>query len=226
MIYRIGHKGAAGYEFGNSISSIIKAIEFDVDFIEIDVQTTKDGTLVVFHDYFLNGLTNGDGLLVENTFEEIQHLRLKNGDPILTFEYLCQFCSSRNLKLLVELKNEDIALKAIRILDQHYASNTDYIISSFFHNQLLEVKLNNINVKTCIIFEGYPIDMEAFIIKSRADYVSLGYESVSDNMLNTIKKLNIKIILWTVDNIYDIKNALKMMPDGIISNFPDRIPKF
>jgi len=110
-------------------------------------------------------------------------------------------------------------------LSQYFTDYSDFIISSFYHDQLLELKENFNDVKTGIIFEGCPIDIESVILKSKADYVSLGYESVTTNMLDKIKRLSIKILLWTIDNAYDIDNALKMRPNGIISNFPDRIPK-
>ncbi len=224
MIYRIGHRGAAGYEFGNSIASILKAIDCQVDFVEIDVQITKDGKLVVFHDHSLDKLTNGNGLLIDHSLEQLQSLRLNNGEQIITFEYLCNFCAEKKVKLLVDLKNDDIVSESISILS-HYFSNTDFIISSFYHTQLLSIKEKNSQIITSIIFEGCPVDIEDFIFKTKADYISLGFESVTRKIINKIQKVDKKVLLWTVDNPFDIAHAISMNPDGIISNFPDRIPK-
>lgn len=47
---RIGHRGAAGYEPENTLCSIERAITHCVDFVEFDVQRTRDGYLVLLHD--------------------------------------------------------------------------------------------------------------------------------------------------------------------------------
>jgi glycerophosphoryl diester phosphodiesterase len=224
MIYRIGHRGAAGYELENSKASILKSIDLNVDYIEIDIQSSKDGELVVFHDLFLNRLTNGEGLLKDLTISEIQKLQLKNGEHIMSFESLCEFCSEKKVKLLVELKNEDIALKAFNLISKYYKDPDDYIFCSFFHDQLMKIKIN-IEINTCIIFECFPINIEEYVILSDAGFVSLGFESVNKELITRIQSLGRKVFLWTIDNAWEMEFAYQMNPDGIISNFPNRIKR-
>ena len=50
MVLRIGHRGAAGYEPENTLKSFAKAIELQVDFIELDVQVCKTGEVVAIHE--------------------------------------------------------------------------------------------------------------------------------------------------------------------------------
>jgi glycerophosphoryl diester phosphodiesterase len=224
MIYRIGHRGAAGYEVENSRASILKSIELQVDYIEIDIQSSKEGELVVFHDLFLNRLTNGNGLVKDLTISEIQMFKLINGEKIMSFESLCEFCSEKKVKLLVELKNEDIAFKAFNIISKYYKDPDDYIFCSFFHDQLKQIKIN-IEINTCIIFEGLPIKMEDYVILSGAKYVSLGFGSVNKELISRIHSLGRKVFLWTIDDPWELEFAYQMNPDGIISNFPNRIKR-
>jgi glycerophosphoryl diester phosphodiesterase len=62
MIQRIGHRGAAGYITENTIPSFEKALEMNVNAIELDVHICASGELVVFHDFTLDRLTNGTGV--------------------------------------------------------------------------------------------------------------------------------------------------------------------
>ncbi|MBW1727447.1 MAG: hypothetical protein JRF31_11725 [Deltaproteobacteria bacterium] len=70
-MFVIGHRGAAGHAPENTIESIDCAIEMGVDYIEIDVQPTRDGRLVVFHDRTMRRLTGLDGYVREYTFVEL-----------------------------------------------------------------------------------------------------------------------------------------------------------
>ncbi len=55
-----------------------------VDIVEVDVQRTKDGQLIIMHDESLDRTTDGTGKVWQKTFKEIQHLRLKDGLGIVT----------------------------------------------------------------------------------------------------------------------------------------------
>lgn len=70
----IGHRGAAGLAPENTFAGFDLALELGVDGIETDVQRTKDGKLVLFHDDRLDKTTNGTGVLQETSWEELQQL--------------------------------------------------------------------------------------------------------------------------------------------------------
>ena len=63
----IGHRGARGYIAENTIESIQKALNLNVDGIEIDVFRCASGEIVVFHDTKLKRLTGHNGLIEETT---------------------------------------------------------------------------------------------------------------------------------------------------------------
>lgn len=68
----------------NSLAAIDNAIKMGVDIVELDVQRTKDGTLILMHDYTLDRTTTGKGLISEIPYDSIRNLRLKNGCAIRT----------------------------------------------------------------------------------------------------------------------------------------------
>src|SRR2546423_14892890 len=70
----IGHRGAAGLAPENAFVGFDLALDLGVDGIETDVQKTKDGMLVLFHDDRLDKTTNGTGVLQEASWQELQQL--------------------------------------------------------------------------------------------------------------------------------------------------------
>ena len=68
------HRGASGYAPENTLTAIKKAIEMKADGIEIDIQLTKDGKIVVIHDWKVDRTTTGRGFVYELDFDYIRSL--------------------------------------------------------------------------------------------------------------------------------------------------------
>ena len=62
----------------NSLEAIQSSIDMGVDMLELDVQRTKDGVLILMHDPKLDRTTTGQGNIAETTWEEISKLNLKD----------------------------------------------------------------------------------------------------------------------------------------------------
>ena len=68
----------------NSLAAIDNAIQMGVDIVELDVQRSKDGVLILMHDGTLDRTTTGKGKVSEVTMDSIAKLKLKNGCAIRT----------------------------------------------------------------------------------------------------------------------------------------------
>ena len=62
----------------NSLESLKNAIRFGADIIETDVRMTKDGHIVIMHDYAVDRTTNGSGYIGDLTLDDIRALRLRD----------------------------------------------------------------------------------------------------------------------------------------------------
>src|SRR3954468_9949278 len=102
-----GHRGAAGLAFENTLQSIQRGLDEGVDGIEIDVWKTTDNELVVFHDAYLDRLTERSGLIRYLSSKDILNTKLKNGDSIPTLLEVIQLINKSNAQLLVEVKAEE-----------------------------------------------------------------------------------------------------------------------
>ena len=65
-----GHRGASGYAPENTIEAFRLAAEMGADGVELDVQMTRDGELVVAHDETIDRVSDGTGLIVKKTLKE------------------------------------------------------------------------------------------------------------------------------------------------------------
>lgn len=97
------HRGASGIAPENTLATFKMALTKAVDYIEIDVRTTKDGQLVILHDGNLDRTTTGTGPVKEKTLAELRELSAgKGGDPrflnekIPTLEEVCQVVADWN----------------------------------------------------------------------------------------------------------------------------------
>ena len=70
----MGHRGCCGYMPENTLISFREAFRQNVDFLEFDVQMTRDGHLVVIHDDMVNRTTDGIGAVNFMTLEELKAL--------------------------------------------------------------------------------------------------------------------------------------------------------
>ncbi len=80
----VAHRGDWRYSPENSLAAIENAIKMGVDIVEIDIQKTKDGQLILMHDKTLDRTTTGKGAVNSWTLDSIRSLYLRNGAAIRT----------------------------------------------------------------------------------------------------------------------------------------------
>ena len=80
----VAHRADWRFAPENSLAAIENSIRLGADVVELDVQKTKDGQLILMHDKTLDRTTTGKGKIAEWTLDSIRTLRLKNGAALKT----------------------------------------------------------------------------------------------------------------------------------------------
>jgi glycerophosphoryl diester phosphodiesterase len=102
----VAHRGDWRNAPENSLPAIQNCIKMGVDMVEIDLQRTKDGTIILMHDKSLDRTSTGKGLIKDTNFESIDSLRLKNGygmattDKVPTLLEALKLCKNKVLVFL------------------------------------------------------------------------------------------------------------------------------
>lgn len=223
---KIGHRGAKGYVIENTLESFQKAIELNVDAIELDVHICKSGEIIVFHDFTLERLTNGFGEISKMTLEELNQLKIREKHKIPTLEEVLNLIDKK-CNINIELKGHNTA-KPVFDLIQYYVNQknwnySNFIISSFQQEELSNFSQFNPKISLAILTQASVAQAIEWAIKFNANYIHPHFSLLTTDNCNFAKQRGLKINTWTVNEVLDIEHVKKFNIDGIISDFPDRI---
>ena len=141
----VAHRGLHGEGVGeNTLTAYSLAIQNGYP-IEMDVQLTKDGVPVCFHDDSLLRVTGENSLIWDKTYEEIKHLKISGtGDGIPTFEQFLSFVDGK-VPLLIEIKQQRTAKEGIeqKVIDALKGYKGEYVIQSFDPFVMMRVRKIN-----------------------------------------------------------------------------------
>jgi glycerophosphoryl diester phosphodiesterase len=220
-VLRIGHRGAAGYAPENTLLAIEKGISLGADYVEIDVQRTADGHLVVMHDKRVDRTTNGSGLVSKLTLEQISTLDAGAGEKVPTLSDVLQAVNGR-VGLMLEIITPGIAPQVLATVQKSNLTSP-LLYASFLHAEVLEINNLDPSARSVALLEGLPISGAQFACDARAAYAGLAFESITAAFLDAIHARNLKSMVYTLDDARDIASAVAMRVDAIVSNYPDRI---
>jgi len=224
----IGHRGARGHLAENTLPSIAKALELGVDGIEIDVFRCASGELVVFHDQTLEKLTNATGYIEQLDLDSIRNIEVLNGFTIPTLEEVLNLINGR-VMLNIELKGSQTAILTDQMLQTFFEKETwsaeKILISSFDWEELKLFYEVNQKVPIAILTEDDPLDALPIAKELNAVAINPNYKSLNKENLTKIHKKGLKIYPWTVNQPEEISALIALGVDGIITDFPERVPK-
>jgi glycerophosphoryl diester phosphodiesterase len=220
-VWIVGHRGAAGHAPENTLAAIQKGIALGVDFVEIDVQRTADGTLVALHDDTVDRTTNGKGRVDRLSLREIQALNVGNGQHIPTLEEVLEAVAGKT-GLMVELKIKGAARQAVEAV-RRVGFKDPLIYASFLHDELVHVRAADPMAGLMALFGRGPWDPIVRASERQCSYVGFRHETATRPLVEACHGAGLLVFAYTVDRPADIQRALAIGVDGVISNFPDRI---
>jgi len=226
----VGHRGAMGHALENTIESVKKAIELNVDGIEIDVFKSKNGEIVVYHDPFLSRLSNSDAFIEQISLDSIKKVELNGGLYIPTLKEVIDVVPEK-IFLNIELKGSNTALETneviIEYLKEFNLPPSKFIISSFRWDELKKFRDLNKYVPIAILVDSlYKIDNAIKLAKEiNAIALNPNSEFITKKIVNKIQSNNIKVFPYTINAPNNIKRMKLMGVDAIITDYPERINK-
>ncbi|MCR5467454.1 MAG: glycerophosphodiester phosphodiesterase [Lachnospiraceae bacterium] len=232
-----GHRGASGYAPENTLDSFEKAIEMKADGVELDVQLTKDGEIVVFHDETVDRVSGGHGYLKDMTLSELKGLDVSipiegyaKKTSIPTLEEVLDLIKPSNLEINIELKTgifkyEGIEEKVMNLVAKKGMEDRIWY-SSFNHESILRVKeldkkarcgllFGDIIVNPCEYTNGLNAGIEAL-------HPAIYHFGQDNKYIEKAKKAGLKTHIWTVNEKEHMEMLVKAGVDALITNYPDR----
>lgn len=220
------HRGNSISAPENTMESISSAVEELADYAEIDVQETKDGTVVLLHDPSLKRTTGVNKYIWELTYDEV--LELDAGSwfskefadaKIPTLEEVLQYCKGK-INLNIELKlnghSQDLETKVVNLIEQ-YGFERQCVITSATYESLVNVKKLNPNLKTGYIMS---VVYGNFYDKEYIDFFSMKSSFITQRVVKEAHSRGKEIHAWTVNTKNEMDRLKNMGVDNIITDKP------
>ena len=228
------HRGASGYAPENTLTAIKKAIEMKADGVEIDIQLTKDGKIVVIHDWKVDRTTTGRGFVYELDFGYIRSLDAGQwytkdfiGEVVPTLEEVLDILP-KDMILNIEIKDtarkhSNIEEKMLEVLKKYPEKFDNVIVSSFHHDKIKKLQKLEPKLKLALLTDSEFIEIEKYLSTNVLNSYSYHPEInlISKKDIEILHKNGIKVFVWTVNKEEDLDYLVKLGVDGVITNYPD-----
>lgn len=219
-VYSVAHRGASKHAPENTLASCLKAIEFGVDFIEMDLRETKDGVIVLMHDKTVDRTTNGKGKVKELTWEHISQLDAGSwfddefkGARVPTFREVLKAIKGK-AKPDIDLKEADVR-KIIKILKEEGYTNENDVL--FHVNDEKQIKIINELAPYIFVRNGIcSTNIENKTDSLSVDVSNFYYTKLSKKYMKMLRKHNVLafvdiIHLWQFFGVkHKVRKAMRL----------------
>ena len=222
----IAHRGYSEMGVENSLEALEGAKKAGADYVELDIQLTKDNKFVVMHDFNLKRLAGVNKKVKDLTFDEIEKLTIKQGEfesHIPSFEEFVNRAKKLNIKLLVELKPnggepDNYAGLFINEMKRLGVEKT-YKTMSGNLDIMEEIEAGDPEIET-----GHIIALQfGNFSDEKVDFFVLEDFSFNDILSEDAKKKGKDIFVWTIDDSETIVKYIHKDVAGIITDYPDMV---
>ncbi|NOZ27924.1 MAG: glycerophosphodiester phosphodiesterase [Chloroflexi bacterium] len=230
------HRGAKAVAPENTIPAFLKAAEMGADGVELDVQFSSDGALVVIHNMTLDETTDGHGRVTSHTLEELKRLDAGSwfapefaGTRLCTLEEALDAIGDR-LLVNIEMKsfsmgNDGMAEEVARIIQQRDLYD-QVLVSSFNPFTLRRLKKVDPRIETGLLYApGLPVYLSRAWLRpwARPDALHPEYVMVDEAYMQWARRKGYPVNVWTVNEPDDMRRMIDLGVNIIITDYPDRL---
>lgn len=217
----VAHRGYSAVALENSLASLEAAAEAGADMVEMDIQETKDGKFVVYHDKTLRRLAGDSRVVGEMTFDELMEVTLSDGyysEPLPSFEEYIDYAKTLNIRLLVETKtygheSAEMEENLVKLLHDKEVAY-EYVVQSLDIEHLRKLQKIDPLIPTS--------DVIALNVgrlpKTPSQFLSLEDFSVTKKLVQNANQQDKKIFVWTVNKEELMHNHMRLGVYGLITN--------
>lgn len=213
----IGHRGAPSLKVENSLESIEEALRLNIDGIEIDVRSTRDGVPVVFHDTNLSRILKVDKLLAETDLAELKALSKERGFTLPTLHEVLRLVNNKSMVVLdvKEWRVVDVLVKILHSLDDIGS----IVVSSFDHRIPLHVKNEVPWIKAGLIVSLRPLSISR-LVNDEVDCLFLRRDYTDSELIREALDLGLQVYVWVINDKVEAEKLWSLGVYGIVTDKP------
>ena len=233
----LAHRGANKRAPQNTIPAFRKAVEFGADGVETDVHLSKDGKIVICHNYTIDATSDGQGLISDYTCEELKKFDFGSyfspdfkGVTLPTLPELLDVVKGMQL-INIEIKapqtKNDLVKRTIEEIHR-YGLQESVIISCFSPECIRESKEIDPAIRTGLLYEDNDLGreirsfgVEKYCAQLGANAAHPGRTLITEDEVKRLHALGMAVNVWTVNEKEDILKLTDWGCDALISDVPD-----
>jgi glycerophosphoryl diester phosphodiesterase len=242
-ILNVAHRGASGYAPEHTLTSYKMGEQMHGDYIEVDLQMTKDGELIAMHDETLDRTTNGTGQVKDYTLEEIKELDAGSwfnekypekanleyeGLKVPTLEEVFQ-TFGKNANYYIETKSPEVypgmEEKLADLVDEYGINKDTLLVQSFSSASLLKMNEIDPSIKLVqLMWYTSPAaisDAEVEAIKQYAVGIGPNSAMIDKEYVQKTVQNGLEIHPYTVNEKEEMQKLIEWGVTGMFTNFPD-----
>lgn len=231
----VAHRGWSGRAPENTMAAFQMAMtDPRIDWIELDVQMSRDGVPVVIHDFKLKRTTGVSGRVKDYTYQELARMdngswfaKKFSGERIPSLEQVLIESRGR-MKLNIELKTAvDLypgLEQAVLDLVRSAGMAEQVVLTSFDHDAIKRAHELDPGIPTGLIISGFPMMVKEQLRFTGAGFLSMDYHYLSAAFVREMIESGFDVMAWTVNEEEAIRQMLALHPQLMMcTNFPERV---
>jgi glycerophosphoryl diester phosphodiesterase len=224
------HRGASEYMAENTVSSFCMGLTMGANGIETDVQITKDGVLVLFHDDTLARVTGREGEIADYTYEELLEMRVRNSktgaeDVIIRFEDFLRYFGWRDLTFAIEIKKQGYEKEVLEMMDRFRVRDKS-VITSFKFPCIERVKELRPDYKVGYLIKDLDDEKYENMKRIGCEQICPQAKYVTAEKVQAWRDLGFSVRAWGISDTELMKHACECGVDGMTVNFPDLLTEY
>jgi glycerophosphoryl diester phosphodiesterase len=242
-VLTVAHRGASWHAPENTLAAVRAAMALGVDTVEVDVQRTRDGALVLMHDATLARTTDVRRRFPGRAPWAVSALSLRElrsldaggwfspahaGEPVPLLDEVLSLLRGTGTGLLLELKRPDLHPGVVEDLASELVEHrrgsglpVPVTVQSFDVPAMKELKARVPWLPVGLL--GRPAAANLAALGTWADQVNPPHQAASADYVRAVQEHGMQSFVWTVDRVPALRRALRLGVDGIITNRPDRL---
>ena len=222
------HRGASEYAPENTMSSFYLGLMQGANGIETDVQITKDGVLVLFHDDTLERVTDSNGRVEDYTLAELKNIKVYGNittgfyDRIPTFEEFLKAFSGYDIRFAIELKFGGYEKEVLEMCEK-YGIKEKMTVTSFNFDYIKRVKELDKTVRVGWLVAEFDANSIKMLKDIGGEEMAPEAKFITRESEALLRNEGLGVRAWGVYNTAIMKRMCEMGVDGMTVNFPDRL---
>ena len=225
------HRGASEYAPENTMSAFYLGLLQGANGFETDVQMTKDGVPVLFHDDTVDRVTDGTGPLNQYTYEELKGMKVYGNsttgfyDRVVSLKEFLDAFSQYDIQFAIELKGADVEGETLEMVKE-FGIMDKTTFTSFHYAYIQKIKELDPTARVGWLTSSIADEAIESLLKISGEEFAPEAELVTEAFMEKCRKVGLGVRSWGVSNIALMKKMCALGVDGMTVNFPDRLQEY